>query len=322
MLRVGELSLAAAAPPLKKDAQLKQPRRTILRRLADSPSGYRLLQGLGRYYGIEAISAHGEFGLITGPLDDAAVFRAYLSNGFWARAANQFFCDFFNRAGGGTYIDVGANLGLTTIPVAQDPRVTCRAFEPAPQNFKYLWHNIAENCPHGNVGAFNVALFDQQTTLDMTLAPRNSGDARIRPNAEPDEEPGCETVRVRAERLDDVLTLDQLPRPIAAKIVTQGAEGRVIAGGLSVLAEADALMFEFDPALIQDIDCNVTMITSFLARHFTMAARLRGPDSETGRVRDPLFWRPIDSVIEAMHDMMERAATAPDPDYYYIYARR
>ena len=316
MLRVGELSLAPAAP------RRRSLRKKVLRRLADSPFGYRLLQGLGRCYGIEAVSAHGEFGLIAGPLDDAAVLRAYAVNGFWARAANQFFCEFFDRAGGGTYIDVGANLGLTTIPVAQNARVTCRAFEPAPRNFKYLWHNIAENCPHGNVAAFNVALFDRQTTLEMTMTPRNSGDARVRADeSDADEEPAAETVRVRAERLDDVLQLDQLPRPIAAKIVTQGAEGRIFAGGQAVLSAADALVFEFDPALIQDIDQNVKATTRFLARNFTTAACLRGPDFETGAIRDPLLWRPIGAVIDKMHAMMEHPS-APGADYYYIYVRR
>lgn len=297
-------------------------RRSILRRLADSSLGYRLFQGLGRCYGIEGISAHGEFGLVTGPLDDSAVLRSYVVNGFWARAANQFFWEFFNRAPGGTYIDVGANLGLTTIPVAQNPRVTCRAFEPAPQNFKYLWHNIAENCPHANVGAFNMALFDRQTTLEMSLAPRNSGDARVRQNAAVDGgHPTPQTVRVRAERLDDVLNVDELPRPIAAKIVTQGAEARVLAGGPSVLGAADAMVLEFDPALIREIDDDITIITNFLSHHFTSAAALRGPDFETDGVRDPLAWRPVSGMIREMQAMMRRAST-PGADYYYIYARR
>jgi FkbM family methyltransferase len=311
MLRANELRLPAAAPALNGG------RRTIFRRLADSPIGYRLLQGLGRYYGIEAVSAHGELGLITGPLDDAAVLRSYLAHGYWARAANQFFCDFFTRADGGSYIDVGANLGLTTIPVARNPRVTCRAFEPAPRNFKYLWHNIAENCPHGNVGAVNAALFDRQTTLDMV------GDAWVFPSdpADSDEEPAPDTVRVRAERLDDVLALDQLPRPIAAKIAAHGAEGRVVAGGLAVLGAADALVLEFDPGLIQEVDRNITVITSFLARNFTTAAPLRGLDFEPGSGPETLVWRPISVMIEQMHAVME-GASEPGADCYYIYVRR
>lgn len=80
---------------------------------------------------------------------------------------DEFFCDFFTRAGSGTYLDIGANIGLTTIPVAQNPRVACKAFEPAPHNFRYLSHNVAANCPHGNVDLFNLALFDRRATMTM-----------------------------------------------------------------------------------------------------------------------------------------------------------
>lgn len=297
-------------------------RAAALRRLAGSRFGYRLFQGLGRCYGAEDLGIQGEFGLVTGALDDAAVLRAYAANGFWARAANQFFCDFFARAGGGTYLDVGANIGLTTIPVAQNPHVACKAFEPAPRNFRYLSQNIAANCRHGNVDLFNLALFDRRTIMTMGLAPRNSGDARIRPDrADGAGELASRTVTVPAERLDDVLSLDRLQHPIAAKIVTQGAEGRVLAGGERLLSEADAMVLEFDPALIRQIDQTIDVTTEFLARQFTTAAPLRGPDFETGAAHHPLVWRPMAAMIEEMRHMMRHPA-APGADYYYIYARR
>lgn len=298
-------------------------RTAAVRRLAASPLGYRLFQALGRCYGVEDASVRGEFGLVAGALDDAAVLRAYATNGFWARAANEFFCDFFRRAGGGTYLDIGANLGLTTIPTAQNPGVACHAFEPAPANFKFLSRNVAANCPHGNVRLFNLALFDHKTTLDMGLAPRNSGDARVRTSAgtAPDVDRTARTVSVQADRLDDVLALDALRRPIAAKIVTQGAEARVLAGGQSVLGAADAIVLEFDPALIRQIDREITVTTEFLARNFSEAAPLRGPDFETGATRHPLVWRPIAAMIDEMQAMMRRVSV-PGADYYYIYVRR
>jgi FkbM family methyltransferase len=293
-----------------------------LRRLAGSRFGYRLFQGLGRCYGAEDLGVQGEFGLITGAINDAAVLRAYAVNGFWARAANRFFCDFFAGAGGGTYLDIGANIGLTTILVAQNPRVACKAFEPAPRNFRYLAQNIAANCAHGNVDLFNLALFDRRATMTMGLAPRNSGDARIRPDgAESAGELIARTVTVPAERLDDVLDLERLQRPIAAKIVTQGAEARVLAGGQRVLGEADALVLEFDPALIGEIDQTIDVTTDFLARNFTTAAPLRGPDFETGAQHHPLVWRPMGEMIDEMRTMM-RHPSVPGGDYYYIYVRR
>lgn len=299
-------------------------RSTALRGLASHPIGYRLFQGLGRCFGAEDIAVRGEFGLVTGAVDDAAVLRGYAVNGFWARAANQFFCEFFGRAGGGTYLDIGANIGLTTIPVAQNPRVTCKAFEPVLRNFEYLTRNIAANCPHDNVALFNLALFDRPTTLEMGLAARNSGDARIHVDERGGNggDPSGGVVAVVAERLDDVLALDDLERPIAAKVVTQGAEARVLAGGHAVLGAADVLVLEFDPALIREIDADVEVTTGFLARNFTAAARLRGPDFETGVSRHPLVWRPMAEMIDEMRAMMARPSPVPGADYYYIYVRR
>ena len=313
MLAADKIRGVRAAPGLKRL------RGAALQRLAGSRFGYRLFQALGRSYRAQDVSVQGEFGLVAGPLDDAGVLRAYAVNGFWARAANQFFCDFFTRAGGGTYLDIGANLGLTTIPVAQNARVTCKAFEPAPRNFRYLSRNVAANCPYDNVALFNLALFDRRAMLEMGIAARNSGDARIRDAGPADTMP--QIVTVPADRLDDVLTVEELPRPIAAKIVTQGAEARVLAGGRRVLGAADAMVLEFDPALIRQLDSDIRVTTEFLANHFASAAPLRGPDFETGASRHPLVWRPVREMIDEMYAMMRRI-TAPGADYYYIYVRQ
>ena len=61
---------------------------------------------------------------------------------------------------GGTYLDIGANIGLMTVPFARDPRIRCLAFEPDPTNFGFLQRNIApRNAPASSAELHQVALF-------------------------------------------------------------------------------------------------------------------------------------------------------------------
>jgi FkbM family methyltransferase len=64
---------------------------------------------------------------------------------------NSLFSNFFQANDGGTYLDIGANIGLTTIPIAQLPDVQCIAFEPAPENFRNVQANVRANCDPGKV---------------------------------------------------------------------------------------------------------------------------------------------------------------------------
>ena len=56
------------------------------------------------------------------------------------------FVDFFEERDSGTYLDIGANIGLTTIPIARNHRVRCHSFEPDPGLFVHLLENIHRNC--------------------------------------------------------------------------------------------------------------------------------------------------------------------------------
>ncbi|HLI10655.1 MAG TPA: FkbM family methyltransferase [Alphaproteobacteria bacterium] len=292
----------------------KETRRAALDGLARHPKGYRVFQALARAYGVTAIRVAGEYGLIEGAIEDGSILQAYARTKRWASAANRFFCDLFAR-GGGTYIDIGANIGLTTIPVAQNPRVACKAFEPEPRNFHYLAGNVARNCAADNVELFNLALFDRRAVLDFDLSPYNLGDHRIRLGAlsDPHDERGREVIKVAAERLDDVLDADALAGPVAVKIDTQGAEARILAGGRRVLARAQALVFEYAPRQIVEMGGEPEALARFAAQHYATGAVVPG-DSDAA-----LDWQPIDTVAARLCAL---AAGARPDDYYEVYARK
>src|SRR5579863_2394865 len=144
-------------------------RRAAIERAAARDDAYDIFQALGRRYGITDIRINGRYGLIEGSIDDDSILASYGRRKIWAAETNDVFVDFFARRGAGTYLDIGANIGLTTIPVARNRAVSCLAFEPEPMNYGYLVQNVGRNCTHGNVSTFDVALFDRQTTVDFEL---------------------------------------------------------------------------------------------------------------------------------------------------------
>ena len=196
--------------------------------------------------GITAITGTGSYGDIRSSVSDLTIFPIYAKTGLWAGRTNDLLTGFFSGRGG-TYIDIGANIGLTTIPVARNKSVRCIAIEPEPTNYANLVANVRLNCPHGNVEIHQVAMFDKATTLKFELAPENLGDHRIHLN----DQPGAYAEHNR--RVIDVigLPLRELVRdvemPLAVKIDTQGAEPFVAAGGREIISQAQLLVIEFWP---------------------------------------------------------------------------
>ena len=193
------------------------------------------------------VSVSGAYGTIRQSISDRAILPEYMKTGRWAEETNRSLEEFFRTKGSGTYIDVGANIGLTTIPIAQNPNVRCIALEPEPKNFEYLKHNVEANCHHGNVTLEQIAAFSKRGTLLFEISPVNFGGHRIRlreMEGHADQE-WQETIKVDALPLDDIAPRD--PGPLAVKIDTEGGEPFVAAGGHYTLSRADLILMEFWP---------------------------------------------------------------------------
>ena len=77
-------------------------------------------------------------------------------------------------------IDVGANIGLTAVPIAMSG-VKCMCFEPDLNNFGLLKSQHTEQRDLTNVKLFNVAVFDDQLRGFAQKSPDwNHGDHRVR----------------------------------------------------------------------------------------------------------------------------------------------
>ena len=217
---------------------------------------FHLFQSLGVRFRVDEIASRGEFGRVRGQLADQHIFSQYVWQGNYAPSYARFLRRCFSRAGGGTFLDIGANIGLTAIPVAQLGTAFCYCFEPEPRNGDLLRLNLAENCPEGSYRVIPIALHRSEGFVEFELAHHNFGDHRIRSCDAVSEGAGAAdryaesertVISVPARRLDDVLEPRREGEFVAIKCDAQGAELGIYEGGRKTFQRSDLLLMEFWP---------------------------------------------------------------------------
>jgi FkbM family methyltransferase len=224
---------------------------------------------------ISRISVRGRYGVFCSAPTDTYILKDYAETGTWAPATNDFIRSRFPN-GAGTYFDIGANNGLTVIPLAKETNVRCVAFEPDPTNYANLVANIAI---HGasNIEAKPIALFDKNTKIAFEIAESNLGDHRISLPSSTKALVGEDRrrkIEVEAARLDD-LQID-LTHPFFAKIDTQGAEPFIVSGGHQILSQADTILMEWSPYMMNRMSADPMIVIDFLRANFHVG--LLNPD--------------------------------------------
>ena len=253
-------------------------KQAILDGIVDSLDHFEKFQQLGHGLCVESISVRGANGLVWGSLSDRWLIGNYATRRQWAPNLVELCRQTFSRNEvGGTFLDIGANVGLTLFPVAQNPRVQCFGFEPVPTNFAYLSLGLRENCPHDNVVVRQIALFDRKDTLTIELSPDNSGDHRVKiSNTDGVVDRSRKVICVPADRLDDIVNVESLKHPLVAKMDTEGSEPNIFTGGEKTLAAADLLFLEFSPHLMRRIGGDVAAEIDFIEKHFREGAIMSG----------------------------------------------
>jgi FkbM family methyltransferase len=218
-------------------------------------AAYAALHHLCDRYGISSVVARSKNGaLFEGSLDDLGLFTLLLRYGSYAESSpNEALEAFFNKHASGTYIDIGANIGTTTIPFAlRNPKWHFYAFEPDPGNFGMLQRNLNRNGVDGRAHVFNVALADKAGRMALRRSPENFGDYRLDLGRSSDAQ-SWDSITVTVETLDTILATAPLATPILIKIDVQGAEPFVYRGGPRVLSRADMVALEFWPKVMADM---------------------------------------------------------------------
>ncbi len=249
---------------------------------------YELFYQSARALGIRSFEATGAAGSFFGPIYDQAIIRTYLETGSWSPNVVDLFARFF-AGRGGTMYDVGANVGLISVPLAANPQLRVVAFEPDPHNAMLLRANIA--AAGVNVEVVHAAVANEPGFLKFARSKYNGGDHRL----SADGEISVPTVR----RADFV----PAPVPFAVKIDTQGAEPLIVQGGAKVLAGAGLIVCEFWPWGMRRYGLTSEPILAFAENHFKRGFILR----QDQPAREPM---PIGDVLATL-----RSTTLSDGEY-------
>ncbi len=151
---------------------------------------------------------------------------------------------------GGVFVDAGAYHGwyaLVASGVVGKGGLVI-AFEPNPDAYRVLAHNIAVN-GRWNIKAFNLALADTDGRVWLYKGP---GDGAASALARTRGGEGREQVEVR--RLDSILEELDLRQVDVMKIDVQGAEARLLRGAMETLRSwRPIIVFEVDPVAARDM---------------------------------------------------------------------
>jgi FkbM family methyltransferase len=145
---------------------------------------------------------------------------------------------------GTTAIDVGANVGMYTVPLA-GTAARVLAFEPAPDNVRRLGENLALNGLE-NVTVRQVALGERAGELLLRLG----DDPMFHSTTEVAEQRGTgDELRVKACVLDDEWRAAGSPEVSALKVDVEGGEAAVLRGATGLLETCrPALLLEASTA--------------------------------------------------------------------------
>ena len=195
---------------------------------------------------ITSITVAGAQGVFEGAAADVSVIQRYALEGNWSPKTIAMVQDFFGPLKTGTYLDIGANIGLTAVPIAASGIRTI-AFEAVPANATFLRRNAEANGARDHIEIVGAALLDKPGEVTFELSPTNHGDHRFRAADDISlmDESQWTTITVPAHALDSFA--DRISGPVVMKIDVQGAEPLIFAGGRTVFDKVDLLICEISP---------------------------------------------------------------------------
>jgi FkbM family methyltransferase len=138
----------------------------------------------------------------------------------------------------GCIIDVGANIGNTTVPLAiWNPSASIHAFEPVPLNLKVL-NKVISSYRLQNIIVHNVALGENNGEINMLVPKEGSvlqqGLSHVMDSEKASKAEGV-TFAVKMHRLDDVWNFDEGNKVIGIKIDVENFELEFFRGASAVI---------------------------------------------------------------------------------------
>jgi FkbM family methyltransferase len=176
----------------------------------------------------------------------------------------------------GTFVDIGANIGTTTIQALHRYRASrVIAVEPSPRCLPYLYANLAANRLASRCDIVEAALSDRPGEVAFKVGENNSGAGQVI------AKDGTQDHVVKSQRLDDVIAAlnvgyDEIS---LVWIDTEGHEYRVLSGAEKVIAAGTPIIIEFWPHQLRengDYKRLVEMLASKMGEIIDIRARVQG----------------------------------------------
>jgi len=214
--------------------------------------------------------------------DDASRMEKAKSQGFPFRTILQT----RELASGAVMLDIGANLGRTSIPraVLGDFQFIYAA-EPDLANYECLVRNVSDNHLRGRIFPDHAAIGSRDGDTKLMRSPYSGGHRLLSEGAEPGSR---EVVTVPGYTLDSWvkrLSID-LNEIAFVKIDTQGWEAHILSGATSLLRQAHiAWQLEIDPAHLESSGQPLSDLFEIVERYMTHFIDLNS-SAEGDRVRE------------------------------------
>lgn len=157
----------------------------------------------------------------------------------WSKKEMDFFWQEAPRRQTGIFMDIGANIGTTSIYFKKKlaRNLSYVAFEPVKENFKVLKINcILNDCE--DILVENIGISDTEGIMGCTVVESNYGGCRM--NADEKGEEHCETIRLDTYMKNNKIS----PKEVSyIWMDIEGHEVNAIAGAKELLRESEASLF-------------------------------------------------------------------------------
>lgn len=157
------------------------------------------------------------------------------------------FFEFLNLVPAGTILDIGANIGITTVPIAQKfPQQKLHSFEPIPSNCRAL-KLVVEHYKINNVTLHEVALGEQPGELKLVVpvinGVRMQGLSHAYVEGNTDDWNKGEIHHIPMLKLDEIQALQREEKIAAIKIDVENFEYYVLKGGRKLLEKHHPVIY-------------------------------------------------------------------------------
>jgi FkbM family methyltransferase len=198
-----------------------------------------------------------------------------------------------------TFVDVGANIGTTTLAALRAGFQSVLACEPDPNNARLLRTNVALNGAEDAVRVLEVAISDRTGVARLGPVPGHLTKSRLLGAA--DEPSSGVPIEVAT------VSLDQLVRDgtIGADSVgfmwvdVEGHEGQVLSGAQTLIGRRVPLVIELNPKLLRR-GGGIEALPGLLARDYTHLLDLSHPESA---------FVPVAAIEKLLEDYSPRSIT-------------